>query len=240
MPHFIDFFLSGIDVGAHGAQGSAQQVVLLLYGGFLVLEFLDVVQCALVLFDVMARVEGSVPILDQRLLRLVLLGAGACHFLVEQFVIQGNVFLYPGLAVEPLDHGNGSLQHCVHGLVLGIKLPHFFDDFGLLLLIEQDDVLHLAAQDFAAVALLLVDLIDFLAQLGVDPGARHLLQQVGFFVVIAVEELGKHALCEHYGTEKLVDVKPDDILDFFIDFIRVADEGRRCDPVGGAQDSGNR
>ena len=44
----------------------------------------------------------------------------------------------------------------------------------------------------------------------------------------------------HYGTEKLVDVKPDDILDFFIDFIRVADEGRRCDPVGGAQDSGNR
>ena len=64
----------------------------------------------------------------------------------------------------------------------------------------------------------LADVVNLFADLGIDLGAGHLLEQGGLVVVVTLQELGKLALGQHNGAEELVHVQPYGLLDKIIDF----------------------
>ena len=151
----------------------------------------------------------------------------------------GAVILVLDLVVNPLRHLHGTVASlaCL-GLFLGVLLD-LVGDSSYFFRGEQRDVVQQFQQLLVCPFLVAAHGKDFGTDFLVDFGPGDFLEQFGFVVILAVEELGKLALGEYNGTEELVCVQPDEFGDVFIDFIAPSLEVRLLDTVLSPQLAGN-
>ena len=210
-----------LQVADGGPQGGAQAVILLLHGGLLRCQRLDLALRVMIVFQLTARLNSGIPIGYQLPVgrKLGLLRHGL--FLLQVLAFECKVTLIVGLVVHPQQHLLCAFSFLQRLFLLLDLLLNLVVDFGLLVLAQQRDALQLRHQVVALVLLVAPHFKDFLAHLGIDLGAGHLLEQRGLLVLVAVEELGKFALRQHNGAEELAHVQSQQFGDILGDFTRV-------------------
>ena len=226
---FIEVFLLLVHLADGGAKGGTQAVKLLLHGRPLLLQALHLISCIGQRLEFTASIGSGVPVVDERLLLLIVLLLALSRFLVKKGLFIGKFLLVVSFLVEPVGHFFGTVVLLLRFTHFCLESSDFIGDFCLCRLVQECDVLQQVFQPVALILLFLAGVIDLFADFGIDIGAGHLLEQVGFLVIVAVQELGKFALSEHDCAEELLHVQPDSLLDKLFnlfDFAVVAVLGR--------------
>ena len=215
---FIEFFAFLRQIGLSGTQRSAQPVEFLLQRGTLPFKRLNLALCMAQRREFATGIGGGVPVLDECLLFQIVRLFALFHFVGKDTLLVGQFLFIVGFLVEPIGHFLGSV---VLLLLLGgffLEIGDFIVDLGLFFLVEEPDVLQLVVKQVPLMLLRLADVVNLFADLCIDLGAGHLLEQGGLVVVVTLQELGKLALGQHNGAEELVHVQPYGLLDKIIDF----------------------
>ena len=226
---FIEDFLLLVHLADGGAQGSTQAVKLLLHGRPLLIQALHLLSCIGQRLELTTSIGCGVPVVDERLLLLIVLLLALSRFLVKKGLFIDKFLLVVSFLVEPVGHFLGAVVLLLRFTHFCLESSDFIGDFCLCRLVQECDVLQQVFQPVALILLFLTGLINLFADFGIDIGAGHLLEQVGFLVIVAVQELGKFALSEHDCAEELLHVQPDSLLDKLFnlfDFAVVAVLGR--------------